>query len=245
MNAALRLDRVSKVYRDGEEATVALDGLSLEVPRGSFLSVMGPSGSGKSTLMHCAAGLDTPTSGTVHIGDTEVSRLNETKRTLLRRGKVGFVFQSYNLVPALTVQDNITLPLRLAGTPSDPAWLRLLAERAGIDHLLHRRPAQLSGGQQQRAALIRALAVRPEVVFADEPTGALDMETSAGILALLSEMVAEFGQTTVMVTHDPVAAAWTHRAVLMADGAIRGIVPGPTAEGLAGALGAERGRRVL
>lgn len=227
---ALLLSEVTKTY-DG--AHTALDRVSLEVQRGSFLAIMGPSGSGKSTLLHCAAGLDAPTSGEVRIGGTEISRLSETQRTRLRRSRIGFVFQSYNLLPSLTVEENITLPLRLAGTPADRKWLQGLVERVGIADLLHRRPAELSGGQQQRAAIARSLAARPEVVFADEPTGALDLDTAAEVLDLLRELVDEFGQTVVMVTHDPYAAARAHATVVVADGRIDAYLRRPAAAELA------------
>jgi putative ABC transport system ATP-binding protein len=223
---ALLLRDVTKTY-DG--AHTALDRVSLEVRRGSFLAIMGPSGSGKSTLLHCAAGLDTPTSGEVRIGGTEIAKLSENQRTRLRRSRIGFVFQSYNLLPSLTVEENLTLPLRLAGAPADQRWLRDLVERVGIADLLHRRPGELSGGQQQRAAIARSLAARPEVVFADEPTGALDLDTAGEVLDLLRELVDEFGQTVVMVTHDPAAAARAHATAVVADGRIEHYVPGASA----------------
>ena len=228
--AALLLDEVTKTY-DGP--VTALDRVTLEVPRGSFLAVMGPSGSGKSTLLHCAAGLDSPTSGRVRLGGTEISSLSETKRTMLRRDRIGFVFQSYNLLPSLTVEENITLPLRLSGSPADRRWLRSLVERIGLGGLLHRRPGELSGGQQQRAAIARSLAARPEVVFADEPTGALDLDTAAEVLELLRDLVEEFDQTVVMVTHDPNAAAKAHAAAVVADGRIDSFYSSPTADELA------------
>ncbi|ADD41937.1 ABC transporter ATP-binding protein [Stackebrandtia nassauensis] len=227
---AVRLTEVTKKYRGG---VTALDHVSLPVPRGTFLAVMGPSGSGKSTLLHCAAGLDVPTDGSVHIGDTEISGLSETKRTMLRRERVGFVFQAYNLVPSLSVSDNITLPLRLAGARPDHDWLRTLVAHIGLEGLLNRRPAELSGGQQQRAAVARALVARPDVVFADEPTGALDLHTAGEVLDLLRRLADDFGQTVVMVTHDPGAAARAHEAVVMADGRIRDVVATPSAEKLA------------
>jgi putative ABC transport system ATP-binding protein len=230
VTAAVALSQVTRDYPGGVRA---LDAVTLDVPRGTFLAVMGPSGSGKSTLMHCAAGLDTPTSGTVTIAGTAISGLGENKRTRLRRRHVGFVFQSYNLVPSLTVADNITLPLRLAGASPDRAWLAALVDRVGLTGRLHHRPAELSGGQQQRAAIARALVTRPAVVFADEPTGALDLRTAAQVLDLLRELVDELGQTVVMVTHDPAAAARAHRALVMADGRVVDTVPFPTADGLA------------
>ncbi|RLL66875.1 ABC transporter ATP-binding protein [Streptomyces sp. Z26] len=227
---AVALDRVTKTYAGG---VTALHEVSLAVRPGTFLAVMGPSGSGKSTLMHCAAGLDAPTSGGVRIDGTEISGLDETRRTELRRDRVGFVFQSYNLVPSLSVADNITLPLRLAGKAPDRAWLRMLVERVGLDGRLAHRPAELSGGQQQRAAIARALVSRPAVVFADEPTGALDLRTAREVLGLLGDLVANLGQTVVMVTHDPAAAARADRALVMADGRVVDTVDAPTAAELA------------
>jgi len=231
--AALLLSETTKTY--GPDVT-ALDHVSLHVPRGSFLAVMGPSGSGKSTLLHCAAGLDTPTSGQVFIDGTEISTLSETKRTLLRRDRIGFIFQSYNLLPSLTVEQNITLPLRLARTSPDRAWLGDVIERVGLGPYLGRRPDELSGGQQQRATIARALVARPDVVFADEPTGALDLDTAAGVLGLLRDLVGDLGQTVVMVTHDPNAAARAHGTVVMADGAIREYLARPSAADLARSL---------
>jgi putative ABC transport system ATP-binding protein len=227
---ALTLRDVTKVYPGGVRA---LNHVSLTIAPGTFVAVMGPSGSGKSTLMHCAAGLDVPTGGEVHIGDREIARLDETRRTELRRERVGFIFQSYNLVPSLTVQDNITLPLRLAGQTPDKQWLRTLVERVGITQRLRHRPTELSGGQQQRAAIARALVSRPAVVFADEPTGALDLSTAREVLHLLRDLVDEFGQTVVMVTHDPAAAAWADTAMIMADGRIVDTLHRPTAPDLA------------
>ena len=227
---AISLTGVTKVHPGGVRA---LDGVSLTVPAGEFLAVMGPSGSGKSTLMHCAAGLDTPTEGQVVVGGQEIGRLDETRRTQLRREHIGFVFQAYNLVPALTVADNITLPLRLAGRTADPTWVRTLVERVGLADRLGSRPSELSGGQQQRAAIARALVARPAVVFADEPTGALDLRTAQEVLDLLAELVEELGQTVVMVTHDPAAAARAHRALVMADGRVVDTVYRPTAGDLA------------
>jgi putative ABC transport system ATP-binding protein len=214
---AIALDRVAKEYPGGVRA---LDEVSLTVERGTFLAVMGPSGSGKSTLMHCAAGLDSPMSGSVRIDGREIAGLNETRRTELRRERVGFVFQAYNLIPSLSIQDNITLPLRLAGRTPGHDWLRTLVERVGLADRLTHRPAELSGGQQQRAALVRALVARPAVVFADEPTGALDLRSAHQVLDLLRDLADELRQTVVMVTHDPAAAARAHRALVMADGRV-------------------------
>lgn len=231
-NLALELRDVTKTYG----AVHALDHVSLQVPRGTFLAVMGPSGSGKSTLLQCAAGLDVPTSGQVVIGGREISRLDETRRTLVRRDSVGFVFQSYNLLPALSVRENITLPLRLAGAEGDAAWLDQVIDRIGLRPFLQRRPAELSGGQQQRVAIARSLAARPDVVFADEPTGALDANTADDVLGLLRDLVDDFGQTVVMVTHDPRAAHRAHATVVVADGRIQEYLADPTAEMLAGHL---------
>jgi putative ABC transport system ATP-binding protein len=221
---------VTKTYTGGVRA---LDDVSLTVARGTFIAVMGPSGSGKSTLMHCAAGLDTPTGGQAFIGGTEISGLNENRRTELRRRHVGFVFQAYNLVPSLSIADNITLPLRLAGVAPDRAWLQALVERVGLAGKLARRPAELSGGQQQRAAIARALVARPAVVFADEPTGALDLRSAREVLRLLRDLVDGLGQTVVMVTHDAAAAAWADLALLMTDGRIVDTLRAPNAAELA------------
>ena len=227
---AIALDQVSKVHPGGVRA---LDDVSLTVDAGAFLAVMGPSGSGKSTLMHVAAGLDTPTSGSIRIDGAEITGLDETRRTELRRRRIGFVFQAYNLVPSLSIADNITLPLRLAGQAPDQAWLAELVERVGLAGRLEHRPAELSGGQQQRAAVARALVARPAVVFADEPTGALDLTSAREVLTLLRESVDELGQTVVMVTHDPAAAAHADRAVVMADGRVVDLVDSPTSAELA------------
>ncbi|MDJ1134800.1 ABC transporter ATP-binding protein [Streptomyces iconiensis] len=227
---AVELAGVTKTYPGDVRA---LDEVSLVVERGTFLAVMGPSGSGKSTLMHCAAGLDSPTAGRAFIDGTEIGTLNETRRTELRRKSVGFIFQSYNLVPSLSVEDNIMLPLRLAGRSPDREWVRGLVERVGLADRLTRRPAELSGGQQQRAAIARALAARPAVVFADEPTGALDLRTGREVLALLRDLVDGLGQTVVMVTHDPAAAARADLAKVMADGRVVDTRVKPTAGELA------------
>ncbi|MDV7217305.1 ABC transporter ATP-binding protein [Streptomyces prunicolor] len=231
--AAIALEGVSKAYPGGVRA---LDDVSLTVERGTFLAVMGPSGSGKSTLMHCAAGLDSPTSGSVRIDGHEIAGLNETKRTQLRRERVGFVFQAYNLIPSLSIEDNITLPLRLAGRTADRDWLRTLVERVGLADRLSHRPAELSGGQQQRAAVVRALVARPAVVFADEPTGALDLRSAHEVLDLLRDLVNDLRQTVVMVTHDPAAAARAHHVLVMADGRVVDALKAPTADELAARL---------
>ncbi|WP_024285583.1 ABC transporter ATP-binding protein [Cellulomonas sp. KRMCY2] len=227
---AVALSHVTKTYPGGVRA---LNDVSLTVERGEYVAVMGPSGSGKSTLMHCAAGLDSPSTGRAFIDGTEISTLNETRRTELRRSRVGFVFQAYNLVSSLSIADNITLPLRLAGQTPDQAWLRTLIARVGLTERLAHRPAELSGGQQQRAAIARALAARPAVVFADEPTGALDLVTAREVLALLRDLVDGLGQTVVMVTHDPAAAARADRVEVMADGCIVDTLVSPTAADLA------------
>lgn len=215
---AVQLTDVSKVYGRGAASVTALDKVSIALARGSFTAVMGPSGSGKSTFLHCAAGLDRPTTGTVRLGDTDLSRLKEVALTALRRERVGFVFQAYNLLPALTVEQNITLPLRLAGRHVEPGWLRQVVTQVGLADRLAHLPSELSGGQQQRVAIARALVTRPEVMFADEPTGALDTRTGRQVLTLLRGVVDHFGQTVLMVTHDPVAASFADRVVFLADG---------------------------
>jgi putative ABC transport system ATP-binding protein len=227
---AVALEQVTKIYPGDVRA---LNDVSLTVERGTFVAVMGPSGSGKSTLMHCAAGLDTPTSGRVRIDGAPIEGLNETRRTELRRDQVGFVFQAYNLVPSLSIADNITLPLRLAGRAPDREWLGRLVERVGLAGRLGHRPAELSGGQQQRAAIARALVTKPAVVFGDEPTGALDLRTAREVLTLLRDLVEDLGQTVVMVTHDPAAAARADRALVMADGRVVDTLDKPTAAELA------------
>jgi putative ABC transport system ATP-binding protein len=227
------LDAVSKVYGKGQGAVAALREVSVEIPRGSFTAVMGPSGSGKSTFLHCAAGLDVPTSGSVRLGDTDLARMTETQLTELRRQQVGFVFQAFNLIPALTVLENITLPLRLAGARVDSAWPAEIVRRVGLDGRTGHRPAQLSGGQQQRVAIARALVTRPQVVFADEPTGALDTVTARGVLGLLREVVDGMGQTVVMVTHDPVAASAADHVLFLADGRIVDTMAAPSPEKVA------------
>ncbi|MFG2071232.1 putative ABC transport system ATP-binding protein [Nonomuraea maritima] len=233
MNNVVCLDAVSKVYGRGQSAVAALREVTVGIPKGSFTAVMGPSGSGKSTFLHCAAGLDKPTSGSVRLGDTELSTMNETQLTELRRERIGFVFQAFNLVPSLTVAQNITLPLRLAGVRPEGAWLKEIVERVGLAGRLGHRPAQLSGGQQQRVAIARALVARPEVVFGDEPTGALDMMTARDVLTLLREVVNALGQTVLMVTHDPIAASYADTVLFLADGRIVDSVTAPTVEAVA------------
>jgi putative ABC transport system ATP-binding protein len=215
---AVAVQAVRKSYGRGNSTVQALAGVDVSFARRTFTAVMGQSGSGKSTLLHCAAGLDRPTDGHVWIGDTELGTLSESDLTKLRRTRVGFVFQAFNLVPALNVRENVLLPSRLARRAIDKRWLNEVLRRVGLDDRLRHRPAQLSGGQQQRVAIARALATRPEVIFCDEPTGALDSQTAAGVLDLLRESVDHDGQTVVMVTHDPVAAAHAERVLLLADG---------------------------
>jgi putative ABC transport system ATP-binding protein len=220
-------------HSKGDGAVVALDGVSVALPRGSFTAIMGPSGSGKSTFLNVAAGLDRPTSGTVALGDTELARLSERRLTILRRERIGFVFQAFNLLPSLTVAQNIALPLRLDGRRLRRANVRKVAARVGLENRLRHRPSQLSGGQQQRVAIARALVTRPEVVFADEPTGALDTRTAREVLALLRDVVDADGHTVVMVTHDPVAAAHADRVILLADGRLAGTLDAPDADAVA------------
>ncbi|MFE1319649.1 ABC transporter ATP-binding protein [Kitasatospora phosalacinea] len=229
MSDAIRLDAVSKVYGKGRGAVAALREVTVGLPRGGFTAVMGPSGSGKSTFLHCAAGLDRPSSGTVRLGDTDLSRLSERELTELRRERAGFVFQAFNLISALTVEQNVTLPLRLAGRRADAGRLAELVRRVGLQERTGHRPGQLSGGQQQRVAIARALLSGPEVVFADEPTGALDTMTAREVLVLLRQTVDELGQTIVMVTHDPVAASYADEVLFLADGRIADTMTGPTA----------------
>ncbi len=229
-SVAARAVDVYKIYGKGEAEVRALDGVSVDFATGRFTAIMGPSGSGKSTLMHTLAGLDTITAGAVYIGDTNLAKLNEKKLTKLRRDRVGFVFQAYNLIPTLTAIENITLPMRLAGKRPDKAWLDNVVETVGLKSRLSHRPSELSGGQQQRVAVARALASQPEIIFADEPTGNLDSRTGAEILNFMRQAVREFGQTIVMVTHDPVAASYSDRAVFLADGQIVDELVDPTAD---------------
>jgi putative ABC transport system ATP-binding protein len=230
---AVALREVRKVYGKGDGAVVALDGVSVELRQGSFIAIMGPSGSGKSTFLNVAAGLDRPTSGTVTLGDTDLARLSERRLTILRRERIGFVFQAFNLLPSLTVAQNISLPLRLDGRRARRSTVRDVAARVGLEERLRHRPSQLSGGQQQRVAIARALVTRPEVVFADEPTGALDTRTGRDVLALLREVVDADGHTVVMVTHDPVAAAHADSVILLADGRLAGTLVAPSADEVA------------
>ncbi len=228
--AAARAVEAVKIYGEGDAAVRALDGITVEFPAARFTAIMGPSGSGKSTLLHCLAGLDLLTEGTVFIGDVDLSSLDEKQLTILRRDKVGFVFQSYNLVPTLTASENITLPIDIAGREPDQAWMDDVIDTVGLRDRLSHRPAELSGGQQQRVAAARALVSRPEIVFADEPTGNLDSRASAEILAFLQRAVREFEQTIVMVTHDPIAASYADRVIFLADGKVVDEMAQPTPE---------------
>ena len=230
---AVSLRDVRKVYGRGTGEVVALDQVSIGLAARSFTAIMGPSGSGKSTFLNVAAGLDRPTAGSVAMGDTDLARLSERKLTILRRERIGFIFQAFNLLPSLTVAQNIALPLRLDGRRLPRSAIREVAARVGLENRLRHRPSELSGGQQQRVAIARALVTRPEVVFADEPTGALDRQTGREVLALLREVVDEDGHTVVMVTHDPAAAARADRVVLLADGGVAGTVDAPSADEVA------------
>ena len=229
-SAAARTVGVSKTYGAGDAAVRALDDVTVEVAGGRFTAIMGPSGSGKSTLLHVLAGLDRPTSGQVFVGDTEITGLKDRELTLLRRDAIGFVFQAFNLLPTLTAQENIELPIRIAGREPDGPWIRSLVETVGLGERLHHRPAQLSGGQQQRVAAARALASKPQVVFADEPTGALDSRSGAELLGFLQGAVRSSGQTVVMVTHDPVAASYADRVLFLVDGRVVDELHAPTAD---------------
>ncbi|MEM7288686.1 MAG: ABC transporter ATP-binding protein [Actinomycetota bacterium] len=225
---AARTQAASKVYGSGDTEVRALDDVSVAFDSGRMTAIMGPSGSGKSTLMHCMAGLDELSSGHVWIGDTDLTTLNERQLTLLRRERVGFIFQAFNLIPTLSAIENITLPMDLAGNTPDKAWLDQVVETVGLSDRLKHRPSELSGGQQQRVAVARALASRPQIIFADEPTGNLDSRTGAEILDFMRRAVAELGQTIVMVTHDPVAASYADRVVFLADGRIVDDMAAPT-----------------
>ena len=227
---------VVKTYGRGDTEVHALRGVSVEVRRGEFVAIMGPSGSGKSTLMHCLAGLDAPTSGSILLGDTELVGLPDSRLTALRRERVGFVFQAFNLVPTLTAEQNILLPLELAGAAPDRAWMDEIVRILGLEQRLRHRPHELSGGQQQRVAVARALLTRPDVIFGDEPTGNLDTASGTEVLALLRRCARDMGQTIIMVTHDPVAAASADRVLMLADGALVGQLRKPTADAVAEAL---------
>jgi len=232
LGVAGRAVNATKVYGRGDAEVRALDGVTVDFATSRFSAIMGPSGSGKSTLMHALAGLDALTSGSVWIGDVELSKLNDKKLTELRRDNVGFIFQAFNLVPTLTAAENIELPVRLAGRKPDQGWLDLVITKVRLQNRLTHRPSELSGGQLQRVAVARALASKPHIIFADEPTGNLDSRTGAEILSFMRQAVRELGQTIVMVTHDPVAAAYADRAVFLADGRIVEDLDDPTADGV-------------
>jgi putative ABC transport system ATP-binding protein len=225
---AARAEEAVKVYGQGEAAVHALDGVTLDLAAGRFTAIMGPSGSGKTTLLHCLAALDSLTSGRVFLGETDLGPLGDECLTLLRRERIGFVFQSFNLLPALTALDNITLPARIRGQDPDRAWIDHLCGTVGLRGRLGHLPAELSGGEQQRVAAVRALASRPEVIYADEPTGNLDRRSTESLLRFLRQAVTDYGQTVVMVTHDPLAASYADRAVFLADGAVAGELAEPT-----------------
>jgi putative ABC transport system ATP-binding protein len=227
---AARAVHATKIYGSGSTEVLALDDVGVDLPGGRFTAVMGPSGSGKSTLMHCIAGLDTLTYGSACIGDVDLGRLDDRRLTRLRRDRIGFVFQAFNLLPTLTAAENITLPLALAGRKPDQEWLDLIVDVVGLRDRLGHRPAELSGGQQQRVAVARSLVSRPEIIFADEPTGNLDSKSGGELLRFLRLAVDEFGQTIVMVTHDPAAAAVTDRIVFLADGRVVDELHAPTAD---------------
>jgi putative ABC transport system ATP-binding protein len=229
MSAAAQAIAATKVYGAGDTAVLALDEVDVAFERGRFTAVMGPSGSGKSTLMHCVAGLDTLTAGRVLVGDVDLSTLSDKELTRLRRDRIGFVFQAFNLIPTLTAAENIVLPDRLAGRRADGAWVDEVVAAVGLGDSLRHRPSELSGGQQQRVAMARALAGRPDIVFADEPTGNLDSRTGAEILGFLRRAVDDLGQTVVMVTHEPTAAAHADEVVFLADGRIVDGLESPTA----------------
>lgn len=230
MEIAAQAIEAVKIYGSGETAVRALDGVTAAFPRARFTAIMGASGSGKSTLLHCLAGLDTLTAGTVRIGDAELGSLSDRELTLLRRERVGFVFQAFNLIPTLDALENITLPLDIAGRAPDRAWIDQLVDVLELGDRLHHRPSELSGGQQQRVAAARALATRPDIVFADEPSGNLDSHSGAQLLGFLRRATDEFSQTIVMVTHDPAAAAYADRVLFLADGRVAGELRDPTAD---------------
>ncbi|NME80270.1 ABC transporter ATP-binding protein [Rhodococcus sp. 105337] len=227
---AARSQDLKKIYGTGDTAVHALDGVTVEFAAGEFTAIMGPSGSGKSTLMHCLAGLDSATSGQVFIGDTDLTSLSDKEMTQLRRDRVGFVFQAFNLVPTLTALENITLPVDIAGRKVDQEWLDTVVGRLGLGDRLGHRPGELSGGQQQRVACARALVGRPEIIFGDEPTGNLDSRSSGEVMSILRASVDEFGQTVVIVTHDPRAAAYADRVVFLSDGSVVDEMRDPTAD---------------
>jgi putative ABC transport system ATP-binding protein len=243
---AAQAAELRKVYGSGQTAVVALDGVSATFPAGEFTAVMGPSGSGKSTFMHCLAGLDTATSGEVYVGGDRLSGMSDKRLTQLRRDKVGFVFQQFNLLPTLTAEENITLPLAIAGRKPDKAWLDSVIDAVNLRDRLTHRPTELSGGQQQRVACARALITKPAVVFADEPTGNLDSHSSAEVLAFLRRSVDELGQTVVIVTHEPSAAAYADRVLFLTDGRIVDELRAPTADSVLDRMkGLEPGHETL
>jgi putative ABC transport system ATP-binding protein len=227
---AARADGVRKAYGSGDAAVIALDGVDVSLDAGKFTAIMGPSGSGKSTLLHVLAGLDRPDSGHVYLGDIEITSLKDKALTLLRRDRIGFIFQAFNLLPTMTARENIVLPIRIAGRKPDEFWVQSIVDTVGLADRLDHRPSELSGGQQQRVAAARALASRPQVIFADEPTGALDSHSGAELLSFLRTAVEELGQTVVMVTHDPVAACCADRVLFLADGRVVDEMDEPTAE---------------
>jgi putative ABC transport system ATP-binding protein len=227
---AARAQDLSKFYGEGDATVSALDTVSVALAEGEFTAIMGPSGSGKSTLLHMLAGLDRPSAGEVYVGDAELSSLSDKQLTLLRRDRIGFIFQSFNLLPTMTAAENIVLPMRIAGRKPDEHWVASIVETVGLTGRLGHRPSQLSGGQQQRVAAARALASKPEIVFADEPTGALDSKSGAELLGFLRQAVTELGQTVVMVTHDPAAACYADRVIFLADGHIVDEMRSPTAD---------------
>jgi putative ABC transport system ATP-binding protein len=229
---AARTENLWKVYGTGDATVEALRGITLDFSTGGFTAIMGASGSGKSTLLHCMAGLDTPTEGHVYIGEVDITTLSERQLTQLRRDKIGFVFQAFNLIPTLTAEENITLPLDIAGRDVDEVWFKEVVSTTGLSDRLKHKPAELSGGQQQRVAGARALVSRPDIVFADEPTGNLDSRSSEELLTFLRAAVDEHGQTIVMVTHDAKAASFADRAVFLADGAVVDEMPSPTADAI-------------
>jgi putative ABC transport system ATP-binding protein len=228
--AAARAEGVSKFYGTGDATIAALKDVHVTLDGGQFTAIMGPSGSGKSTLLHLLAGLDRPSSGEVFLGDTQLTTLGDKALTLLRRDQIGFIFQSFNLLPTMTAAENIVLPIRIAGRKPDEVWVRSIVDKLGLADRLTHRPTELSGGQQQRVAAARALASRPQIVFADEPTGALDSASSTELLGFLRKAVKELGQTVVMVTHDPTAASYADRVLFLADGHVVDEMDEPTAD---------------
>lgn len=237
LESAARAVDVRKIYGHGETEVKALDGISIDFHKGQFTAIMGPSGSGKSTLMHCMAGLDSITSGKAYIGDTDISTLNDKQTTTLRRDRLGFIFQSFNLVPTLTAKENITLPLDIAGRKVNQDWFDEVVVRLGLKDRLGHRPSELSGGQQQRVACARALVSQPEIIFGDEPTGNLDSNSSAEVLSILRNAVDKDNQTVVIVTHDPKAASYADRVVFLADGRIADELEKPDVDAILGVMG--------